>query len=108
MKKTSGVIWAVASIAALVAACEGIPVKMPTGNAGPADDTRVLTGRACGFQLLLFIPIRVNDRQQRAYAAAERQAGGRSLVDVAFQEEWTYGFVGTLYCTTVTAKAAKS
>jgi hypothetical protein len=57
------------------------------------------------MQLLLFIPIRVNNRMLRAYSALEAQAGGDFITDVQIQERWTYLFVGTNYCTALRAKA---
>jgi len=31
----------------------------------------------------------------------KQQAGGSPLVDIEVAERWTYGFVGTQYCTTL-------
>ena len=95
------------ALAATVCACEGTPVRFETSKAaGLPTQPRLLQAKACGFQLLLFIPIGVNNRQWRAYLAVQQQAFGRPLVDVQVLEEWTYAFVGTQYCTTVIAKAA--
>jgi hypothetical protein len=33
------------------------------------------------------------------------QAGGDFISDVKVQESWTYGFIGTLYCTRLEAMA---
>ncbi len=95
------------ALATALCACVGTPVRFPTSAAaGKPTQPQLLRAKACGFQLLLFIPIAVNDRQVRAYRAVEQQAFGRPLVDVQILEEWTYAFVGTQYCTTVVAKAA--
>ncbi len=97
------------ALAAAVCACQGTPVRFQTSEAaGRPTLPLLLQAKACGFQLLLFIPIAVNDRQARAYQAVQAQAFGRPLVDVQIKEEWTYAFVGTQYCTTVMAKAAAS
>ena len=95
--------------AALLAACTGIPVALGTRAAGPVPTgaERTITAEACGFQLLLFIPININDRAQRAYQALEAEAGGDFITNVQVQERWTYGFVGTQYCTGLQAKAVK-
>jgi hypothetical protein len=100
---------AVAMGVLLLAACAGVPVKFETGSgmARTADRSpgRMVSAEACGFQLLLFIPIGVNDRLQRAYGALQVQAGGAPLVDIEVDERWSYGFVGTRYCTTLKGRA---
>ena len=63
----------------------------------------MVSSGACGFQLLLLIPIGINSRQTRAYDALVQNAGGAALTDVKMRERWFYGFVGTGYCTELTA-----
>ena len=55
--------------------------------------------------MLLVIPIMVNSRTQRAYDDLVEQAKGDFITDVEVKESWTYGFVGTGYCTELRAKA---
>lgn len=101
---------AVASaVAALLAACEGIPVQLgsPVEGPPPTGQSRELTARSCGFQLLYVIPIAINERLERAYAGIRRQAQDDYITDVRVTEEWTYAFVGTVYCTTIDAKAIR-
>jgi hypothetical protein len=95
--------------ATLLAACAGTPVSLGTRVAGPipAGIERTITAEACGFQLLLFIPIQINNRAQRAYQVLEAQAGGDFITDVQVEESWTYAFVGTSYCTGLRAKAVR-
>ncbi|NCC49826.1 MAG: omptin family outer membrane protease [Spartobacteria bacterium] len=74
------------------------------------DRGRVVSGNGAGFQLFLFIPIRVNSRQSRAWAQLQRRAqdmfgGGAYITDVEMQESWKYAFVGTLYRTSFRAMA---
>jgi len=71
----------------------------------PTGESRTITAEACGFQLLLFIPIAINGRLESAYGMLEAKAGGDFITDVEVQERWTYGFVGTSYCTELRAKA---
>jgi hypothetical protein len=95
----------------LLAACSGTPVRLGT----PSDqvDTanvdfsngRKISASASGFQLLLWIPISVNDRQARAYQSLLNQAPGDYITDVKIDESWTYAFVGTIYKTTIEATA---
>ena len=93
----------------LLGACAGAPVALGTRTLPPLEvvSTRVVTAKACGFQLLLFIPINVNDRMERAYQLISAQAGADYITDVQIEESWTYGFVGTAYCTTLKAKALR-
>lgn len=89
----------------LIASCEGVPVKMDQpaaaipGQKYDMSKGRTARAQACGFQLLLFIPIVVNQRADFAYQNLKRQAGSGYLTDIRVQETWTYAFVGTLYCT---------
>ena len=91
----------------LASGCSGVPVDLGSrvGQAAPTGPSRDIQASNCGFQLLLFIPINVNNRLQRAYAKLEEQAHGDYITDVRVQERWTYGFVGTGYCTELKAKA---
>ncbi len=66
---------------------------------------RTLSASASGFQLLLFIPININDRHERAYQILRGQAGNDYITDIKIQESWTYAFVGTVYTTTIKAMA---
>jgi hypothetical protein len=95
--------------AGLLAACAGTPVSMGTRVTGPipTGTERTITAEACGFQLFLFIPININSRAERAYQALDEQAGGDFITNVQVQERWTYGFVGTQYCTVLRAKAVR-
>ena len=60
---------------------------------------------ASGFQLLLFIPIEINSRHQRAYQDLRNQAGKDYLTNIRITESWTYAFVGTVYTTKLEATA---
>jgi len=100
----------VASTLALLAGCAGTPVQLGSRVAGkvPTGESRAISAEACGFQLLLFIPIGVNGRFAAAYNMLEAAAGGDFITDVEVQERWTYGFVGTAYCTELRAKAIRA
>jgi hypothetical protein len=67
----------------------------------------MISGAACGFQLLLFFPISINSRAERAYHELVLEAQGDFITDVKVSERWIYGFVGTGYCTEFRAKAIK-
>lgn len=94
-------------IAAFIAGCAGTPVQLGTRSSTPVPTgtSREISAEACGTQLLLFIPIGLNNRMSRAYSELEAQAGGDFITDVQIRERWTYIFVGTNYCTTLQAKA---
>lgn len=92
----------------LLQGCAGTPVSMGVSNefdraAFDMENPRKLSISASGFQLLLFIPISINSRHARAYSALEAQAGEGLISDVQVTESWTYGFVGTVYKTTIDA-----
>jgi hypothetical protein len=107
--KTSNRKLAGIATAGLLTACAGTPVSLGTRVTGPVPTgaERTITAEACGFQLLLFIPISINSRAERAYRELEAQAGGDFITNVQVQERWTYGLVGTQYCTTLQAKAVR-
>lgn len=89
--------------------CAGKPVTFksvdPKEYADVKDQGRKITASASGFQLLLFIPIGVNDRHQNAYGQLLAEANGDYITDVKIEESWTYGLVGTSYTTTMRATA---
>ena len=89
--------------------CSGKPVSFssvdPKLYADKKSEGRTISGEASGFQLLLFIPISINDRHDQAYNVLKGQANGDYITDVKITESWTYGFVGTAYTTKITATA---
>ncbi len=91
----------------LIIGCAGTPVKIDSLPKQPIDTAkgRVITAQACGFQLLLLIPIMINERQSRAYQELLMAAGREHITDVKIKESWTYAFVGTIYCTQFEATA---
>lgn len=109
MKKTLMIMQvALLILFAACAGCVGTPVtfKSLTDVKYDATKGRTVSGSACGFQLLLFIPIKINDRYERAYAELLDDAGpGYYVTDIQVSESWKYGFVGTAYCTDLKATA---
>jgi len=91
--------------------CSGTPIKLGSANQYVGQgEIDVSTGRnikasASGFQLLLFIPININDRQERAHQSLLAQAGDDYVTNVAVNESWIWAFLGTVYKTTFTATA---
>ncbi len=87
--------------------CSGKPVTFnsvdPKLYADKKAETRTISAEVSGFQLLWFIPIGVNDRHQQAYDVLKGQANGDIITDIKITESWSYGFVGTLYSTKMTA-----
>ncbi len=106
MRKLIGRLSTLLALSAL-AGCSGIPISLgsPVDGPIPKGTERQISSESCGFQLLLVIPIAVNGRAAQAYHELEAQAGGDFITDVEVKETWTYGFVGTLYCTQMRAKA---
>ncbi|MBU4257715.1 MAG: hypothetical protein KKI12_03320 [Proteobacteria bacterium] len=94
-----------------IAGCAGKPIRVGTVDQ-QLDNTNIdftrgrsISASASGFQLLLFIPININNRHERAYQILCGQAGNDYITDIKIQESWTYAFVGTVYSTTIKAMA---
>ncbi|MHC5210870.1 MAG: hypothetical protein ACYTG2_09150 [Planctomycetota bacterium] len=87
--------------------CAGTAVRIPNVPARTYDASkgRRVTAESTGFQLLLWIPIGINERHQKCYDDLERQAPGHFITDVKIQDSWTYAFVGTLYSVKMEATA---
>lgn len=90
-----------------IAGCVSAPINLPAINAKEVDLTqgREVVGKSCGFQLLLLIPININGRYEDAFDTLKGQAGRDLLANLRIEESWFYGFVGTGYCTKLTATA---
>ncbi len=106
IQKTLAVV-SISIVTLALVGCSGTPVYMestaPKLYENVKDKGREVSASASGFQLLLFIPININDRQERAYESLKAQAGSGYITDVKIKESWTYAFVGTSYKTTMTA-----
>lgn len=95
----------------LLGACSVGPVMVapevpPTyTKLGPAE------GKACGTLALgptayNAIPVKLNDRAERAYEnAVSSVAGATALMDVSYQESWFWWVIGTTRCVTVSGEA---
>lgn len=91
----------------MILGCSGTPIHVesvqPKLYENSKDKGKEISATASGFQLLLFIPIEINDRHKRAYDLLKAQANDGYITDVKVQESWSYAFVGTVYTTTITA-----
>ncbi len=104
MSRLTRRLAALGAVASL-AACAGAPIKLDTAaDIAGGTPGREVTAEACGFQLLLLIPIGVNSRHERAWQLLKAQAGGKPVTDIEVEEAWGYGFVGTNYCTRLRGK----
>ncbi len=89
--------------------CTGTPVKVGLSEQQITNEDidysqgRNISATANGFQLMLFFPININNRHERAYRALLNKAGNDYISDVKIQESWTYAFIGTIYRTTLQA-----
>ena len=97
----------IAALCIIIAACASAPVSFKSITDQKYDETkgRVISGRACGFQLLIFIPIMTNQRAENAYMDLMNHAGGDLVMDIKVRESWYYALVGTVYCTEMQAMA---
>jgi len=95
----------------LIQGCMGTPVRFNEANQKiKLEDVDFSHGRsveasASGFQLLLLIPISINDRHERAFNILKGQAGDAYITDIKIEESWTYALVGTVYTTRIQAMA---
>ena len=89
----------------VIVACASDPIRFNQEPTKPIDLSKghQISGESCGFQLLLLIPIKTNGREARAYTELLAKAQGGYITDVQVEERWFYGFVGTGYCTKLTA-----
>lgn len=106
-KKHRSFLWLGLLSGLLVSSCMSNPIAFPDVSGEKFDSTRgrSIRAKACGFQLLLVIPININERAERAYESLRKQAGKDVITDVMVQERWFYAFVGTGYCTVLQATA---
>ena len=110
--KVNKIIYIILVLGCLaLSSCAGRPIQLDSANQqvnqANIDFTkgRELIASASGFQLLLFIPISINDRHERAFQLLRGQAGNDYITDIKVEESWAWGFVGTLYKTTIMATA---
>ncbi len=98
------------ALAGLLASCQGVPINFSGATVTDRSQIEASKGQrvsaeASGFQLLLFFPININDRQRRAFDQLRQQAGDRLLTDIAVTESWTWAYVGTMHTTRIDATA---
>ena len=92
--------------------CAGKPVSFtsvdPKLYADKKAEGRTISGEASGFQLLLFIPMGLNSRSERAYENALKSVpGATSLINVTYSEDWYWWIIGTAKSVTVTGDAIR-
>ena len=89
--------------------CKGMPTKIDTPpkqageeEMGPAE------GRAVGIMLFNLIPIKQNNRFDRAYAAAlAAHPGAKRLVDIQIKENWFWAVILNGYRFEITGTAVR-
>ena len=111
MKILNKIVIAATTLGFLLTGCAGTPINFGNinkdTNLSKVDFSkgREISASSGGFQLLLFIPIGVNDRQESAYEKLKEKAGQDYIADIEVKESWTYAVVGTVYKTKIKAKA---
>ena len=91
--------------------CAGTPLKVDAidqqFDRSKIDFTRprLISASLSGYQILVFIPLSINDRQAQAYDMLMAQAGTDYITDIKIRESWTYIFIGTIYTTEIAAIA---
>jgi hypothetical protein len=111
VKSIKVIILALLLCSLLMIRCTSIPIRLASSNQQIEDSEvdfskgRHLSSSASGYQILLFIPISINDRQERAYKMLRGQANEDYLSNIRIKESWTYIYIGTIYTTTLEATA---
>lgn len=94
--------------ALLLSACAGVPADLSGRTVSDRAQVDLTKGRhisatSSGFQLFFLIPIGINSRHDVAYKSLLEEAGDGLISDITITEGWRYGFVGTVYTTTIEA-----
>lgn len=87
--------------------CSGTRFSIPNTPDRPYDLSkgRTITAEEGGFQLLLVIPLGVNERHERAWRELQSAARGDFITDVKIRDSWTWALVGTIYTVHMEATA---
>lgn len=97
----------------LLQACSSAPTMVAPQPPAKYQKLGRAEGQACGALGMVAtayyaIPMGLNSRVERAYAAAlESVPGATSLINVEIQEQWTWAVLATARCTTVSGDAIK-
>jgi len=96
-------------LASVISGCASDPITIKSYQAKDLILTsgHQVSSEACGFQLLMLIPIKINSRYERAFDDLIELAPNEAITSLSIQEDWTYCYVGTLYCTKLRATAYK-
>ncbi len=98
-----------AMLACAVAGCETVPFNVAPAPPAQYRALGPATGQACGFMGLgpyTFLPIDLDDRVPRAYAAAVAAVpGATGLVNVTLREDWQWFVLVTRRCVTIQGEA---
>ena len=82
-------------------------MKSPTTDISKYEILGEGSGSSTGVMLFQFIPIRQNQRFERAYNEAINSLGGDKLLNPVISERWFWAYVLNGYITTVTGTVVK-
>lgn len=94
-------------------ACSSAPVLVAPVPPRTFERLGPVSGQACGALGLLatayyFIPMGINSRVERAYAAAlAEKPEATALINVDIKDDWAWAVLVTTRCTTITGEAIK-
>ena len=94
-------------VIAVLAACQSVPVQIPTMLEKQYDVLGEGEGSAVGVMLFNVIPIGQNQRFQRAYKDAIYSQNGDALINPVISERWFWAYVLNGYITTVKGTVIK-
>lgn len=107
------VLAAVLPACLILQACSSVPTMVAPRPPAKFEKLGHAEGQACGSLGILStayyaIPMGLNSRVERAYAAALASVpGATSLINVEIKEDWAWPIVVTTRCTTITGDAIK-
>lgn len=96
MKATPNAV-AMAATMSLLIGCSSVPHRMGALPDKQYDIVGKGKATAGGFMLFGFIPIKHNDKIQRAYQAAVQEQGGDDLINPTISESWYWAYIGNGY-----------
>ena len=67
--------------------------------------SRTIEAKECGYLFFYIFNFGLNTRLENAYLVLRAQAAGDIIANIRIEESWEYGYLGTTFCTRLTATA---
>jgi hypothetical protein len=105
LKQRLNTVLIVAATLCMTACVGGVSFPKPPGPDVDRTKFTEVSAIACGYHLIHVLPLGTTGRQERAYTELVELAKGNYVGDIEMTEHWYYGIIGSLYCTSLKAKA---